>query len=38
MSLLKDQLVDFKSVYEETFLESIIKVEEFQKKMTSDAL
>ncbi len=38
ISLLKDQLVDFKSVYEETFLECIIKVEAFQKKMTSDAL
>lgn len=38
IALLKDQLVDFKSIYEEKFLESIIKVEEFQKQMTLDAL
>ena len=35
---LKDQLSDFKSTYEETYIEALTKVEEFQNQMISKAL
>lgn len=35
---LKDQLTDFQSTYEETYIEALVKVEEFQKQMISKAL
>lgn len=38
ISSLKDQLSDFKMSYEETYVEALSKVEEFQKKLISNAL
>lgn len=35
---LKDQLSDFKVEYEETYLEALAKVEEFQKQMINNAI
>lgn len=35
---LRDQLSDFKASYEETYLEALIKVEQFQKQLITDAL
>lgn len=35
---LRDQLSDFKETYEETYLAAIMKVEEFQKQLITDAL
>lgn len=35
---LKDQLTDFQSMYGETYIEALVKVEEFQKQMISKAL
>lgn len=35
---LKDELTDFKGNYEETYIEALAKVEEFQKQLISNAL
>lgn len=35
---LKDQLSDFKTSYEETYLKALIMVEEFQKQLITNAL
>ena len=35
---LRDQLSDFKATYGETYLAAIMKVEEFQKQLITDAL
>ena len=38
ISSLRDQLADFKTAYEDTFIEALAKVEEFQKQLISNAL
>lgn len=35
---LRDQLSDFKALYEEAYLEALTKVEQFQKQLIADAL
>ena len=35
---LKDQLADFKASYEETYIEALEKVEQFQKQLIANAL
>lgn len=38
ISSLRDQLSDFKLSYEETYVEALSKVEQFQKQLISNAL
>lgn len=38
LASLKDQLSDFKSSYEDTYIDALSKVEDFQKRLIDDAI